>query len=134
MANKFEKMEKRIDNLEERITKIEERLQSENPPTKRKPTSLPEFKLNYKPSNNKEKAVMVGYFYEKEKNMNNFTVNEIKDGFKKCKYPLPANMSDVIARASKDGLIMKAGKEGKYTQWMLTETGEKFVEGELKNE
>jgi hypothetical protein len=60
--------------------------------------------------------------------MEGFTVDDLKDGFRKCKWKTPANMSDVVSKAAGKGLFMEIGEQDGKKKWMLTETGEDYVE------
>lgn len=135
MSEEIEELRERLNEHEERISSLESLIEDEGPEAVReKPLSLPEFKQDYSPSIHREKAVMIGYFLEKHRGKENFLVSDTKDGFKKCKYKLPANLSDVLSDASKQGHLMEVGEEGGKKLWMLTETGENFVEEELRDE
>ncbi len=134
MTDGIKELISKINELEGRIEKIEYMIVNDKISIKGKPNSLSGFKLYYNLSNNFEKILMIGYFLEKEKSFEHFTMDDVEDGFKKCKYPLPANMSDFFLKASGKGWLMKIGVEGRKILWTLTETGERYVEEVMKYE
>lgn len=124
-----EELEKRVKELENRVRKLErqgaEEIHRQSGGT---PVALAEFKQDFKTDTYADKATVVGRYLEKHDGMEGYTVEDLKDGFKKCKWKNPANMSDVVSKAARKGLFMEIGEQDGKKKWMLTETGEEHVE------
>lgn len=123
-------LEERVEDLERRVRKLEQRDTGANSQKREgKPVALPEFKQDFEPSTYADKATVVSRYLEKHEDMEGFTVDDLKDGFRKCKWKTPANMSDVVSKAAgRRGLFMEIGEKDGKKKWMLTETGEEHVE------
>lgn len=121
---------KMFEQHESRIKALEDRFQKEQINTSAsKAVSIKEFMILKKPKNDLEKTLAIGYFLEKHQRLANFTSSELVSGFGSAKEPSPTNISDMIAKNIKKGLMMEATgkKEGKRA-YNLTSSGEKFVE------
>lgn len=126
-------LRERVTSLEREVEEIKEKLyESESSSSGLediKPVSLPEFKLDYSPSTFAEKALVIGRFFETQGGKDNFSIEDLKTGFKKCKWQLPANLSDSVGKAAgRKGWFMEDGKNEEGNKlWMLTETGEEHL-------
>ncbi|WEL19518.1 hypothetical protein SVXNc_0498 [Candidatus Nanohalococcus occultus] len=66
---------------------------------------------------------------EKHEGKENFDTYDLSQGFKLCKWKRPANMPDIVSKAAESKeLFMKDGEKDGKKKWMLTETGEEYVE------
>ncbi|ELZ96087.1 hypothetical protein C440_05340 [Haloferax mucosum ATCC BAA-1512] len=116
---------KRLSDLEDRVSSLEGQIAGQAQPASK--SEIRSFVEDWDPDTHKERAVVIGYFIEHGRGENNFTVEDITDGYRECKIQEPANMSDILAGAEKEGLAMRDGKEGRLQNWVLTADGEKFV-------
>lgn len=91
-----------------------------------------EFYIRYNPKTSTEKTLVVISFLEK-KGIENITIKEIAEGFREMREPTPPNVSDKIQLLDKRGFLMKVDKMDKRHCWLLSNSGEKFLEG-MKNE
>lgn len=124
-----EELEERVKELERRVRKLEKQdTVTNNQESRGKAVALAEFKQNFETSTYADKATMVSRYLEKHENMEGFTVDDLKEGFRKCKWKTPANMSDIVSKAAAKGLFMEIGEQDGKKKWMLTETGEEHVE------
>lgn len=117
--------EKRIHNLE---AEIFSRAQIP-PPAIKKALSLREFLLDKKPAGMYQIGLAIVYYFEKYENMSSFTREDLAEGFRQAKEPLPSNLSAVIYKNSERGLLMEAKeKKNNKNAWIITNSGEKLVE------
>lgn len=124
-----ENLEERVEDLERRVRELEQQDTKENSEeTGDKPVALAEFKQDFNPDTYADKATVVSRYLEKHERIEGFTVDDLKEGFRKCKWKRPANMSDVVSKAAGKGLFMEIGEQEGKKKWMLTETGEEHVE------
>jgi hypothetical protein len=58
-----------------------------------------------------------------------FNIDDLRKGFRAAGEPSPGNVSDTILKNVKKGHAMDAGeKKDNAKSWVLTNTGEQFVE------
>lgn len=126
MNEENEVVRDRIQELEERVGAIEEQIESGD--ISYGTPDLRAFVEQIDPSTHVERSVAIGYYLENQKGKNNFTVDDIGEGYRTCKIQKPANMSDALANAENRGWVMRDGVNEQYQQWILTRDGEQFVE------
>lgn len=130
--SEIEDIKKKLDEHEKRISKLEEFL-PKTPIVKTKKISIKEFILSKKPKNDTDKTLTIGYFLEKHEGVTPFNVKDIENGFRNAREPLPKNLSDKIQMNAKKGFIMLAKeRKDKLLSWVLTNSGEKYVENGFK--
>ncbi len=121
LMKKFEDHERRISSLEGMSTK---KMQAEG-----KKLSVKEFLLIKKPTDDVQRTLVIGYYLEHYKSIDNFNVRDLADGFRLAKEPPPININDKVNMNIHKGHIMEAKeKKDKSKAWVLTNSGEKFVE------
>jgi len=133
-------IEKKIISLEERIKKIEDRLPFATSAENRtnisqtaKKLSIKEFLMTKNLTDDVVRTLAIAYFLEHFSEMTSFNVDDINNqGFRLAKIKPPLNTNDKININIKKGYIMDATekKEAKKA-WVLTATGESFVENDL---
>lgn len=123
-------LEERVEELERRVRKLEtqETKQQNSDGREDKPVALAEFKQDFETETYADKATVVSRYLEKHEDKEGFTSDDLKDAFKKCKWKRPANMSDIVSKAAGKDLFMEIGEQDGKKKWMLTETGEDYVE------
>lgn len=100
-----------------------------------KKLSIKEFMLTKKPKGNVQKTLVIGYYLEHFDGMDRFNARDLAEGFRSAKEPLPANINDKANSNIENGHMMPVKeKKDKFKAWVLTNTGEKFVDGGLKTE
>lgn len=122
LTDRISALETEVGSLKERLDNLES---TSNELSHDKPISIAEYKLDFTPSKHAEKALIIGRYYETHGGQRNFSIEDIKDGYRKCKWKPPANPSDTIGKAAgKQGWFMEDGttEDGKKL-WMVTETG-----------
>ncbi len=139
MGNNTQIVEKRISSIEERLEALESFIliptsTSSFPPQRLKQMSAKEFLLSKKISSIVEITLALAYYLERVGQLNSFNIKDIAGVFQAAKEKSPANLNDMINKNIKKGYMMEARelKDNKKA-WVLTSTGEKFVESELNN-
>ncbi|WP_152043483.1 hypothetical protein [Salinigranum salinum] len=125
MRDDVEALQKRVQDLEERVATIEERFESGDVPDET--VGLRAFVEQVDPATHVERAVTIGYHLETQQGQENFTIEDIEEGYRTCKIQKPANTSDSLANAEERGWLMRDGKDEHYQLWMLTREGEQHV-------
>lgn len=121
----------------EKLEEIEQRLDKlEGVPRKQvnegKVLSIKEFILNKKPSDDIQKTLVIGYYLEHYSGKKSFNVRDLVEGFRSARESVPGNVNDKVNINISKGHMMDAReKKDKLKAWVLTNTGEKFVDNEL---
>lgn len=121
----------------EKLEEIEQRLDKlEGVPRKQvnegKVLSIKEFILNKKPSDDIQKTLVIGYYLEHYSGEKSFNVRDLVEGFRSARESVPGNVNDKVNINISKGHMMDAReKKDKLKAWVLTNTGEKFVDNEL---
>jgi hypothetical protein len=128
-----EELLKRLEDLERRVAVLEKPASTPLPPQNAKPLSLREFMLSKSPQTEVDVAIVIAYYFEKHSGISSFTSEDLKNGFAQAKEPSPVNPSEVLAKNARKGFIMEASEKKKGLKaWVLTNTGERYVENGLK--
>lgn len=123
----IEAIKKQLENHEKRITNLEAQPQIKTPSTKK--LSIKEFILSKKPETDLDKALVIGYYLEKNDDCSPFNVKDIENGFRNAKETPPKNINDAINKNIGKGFMMEAkGKKDSKMAWELTNLGEQCVE------
>ncbi len=128
-----EEFEKILKDHEQRIAGLEKMLfvsdSSDLSISPLKKISMKEFLIEKAPKSDVQKTLCIGYFLEKYGGHISFNLNDIEEGFRQAKEPVPGNINDKVNKNIRQGLIMDA-KEKKDSKkaWSLTRTGETQVE------
>lgn len=121
-------IEERLASLEARVARLEGAPKAQMPNTG-KPQSLREFINSLKPKSANDTALAIGYYAEIIEASGFFTNDTLRDGFAQAKLVPPKNLSDVVGKNAKKGFIMPARDvESKLPAWVLTNTGEAYIE------
>ena len=126
MSDTVEALREQVQALEERVATLEARIESGDRPTRE--TDLRALVEQFDPSTHVERAVVIGYHLETHQGRENFTIEDIEEGYRTCKMQKPSNTSDVLANAEQRGWAMRDGKEDHYQLWVVTREGEQIVE------
>jgi len=125
----LEDHERRIKALEDRSTFLSDSHEPE------KPISIKEFMLSKKPTNDVQKTLAIGYFLEKYEGFSCFNAHDIENGFSNAKEPKPENINLCIIKNIKKGHMMESKeKKDNKKAWVITSSGERFVENGFKKE
>lgn len=130
--NELDEIKKILDQHDQRISELEKQTK-EKPLMVKKEQSIREFFLSKKPKGDVLKTLWIGYYLEKHEGFQSFNIKDIENGFKLCKEPKPTKLSDKIFQNCKRGFMMDCKeKKDKLKAWVLTNTGEGYVEESLK--
>jgi hypothetical protein len=95
--------------------------------------SIREFLLKHPPTNDVQRTLAVGYYFETYEGMGTFTRADLEKGYRDAKHSLPSNMSMNIQQCVKAGNMMEAKeKKDNKPAYVVTSTGELFVESYYK--
>ena len=130
MKEEIEKLWGTIEELDKRVSNLEKILSSgSRKKISQEKISIKEFIVSKKPLDNIKLVLVLGYYFEKYENMNNFNIQDLKRGFESAKEKFPSNMNHFVNLNIKKNHIMAASqKKDKLTAWQLTNDGEKIVE------
>src|SRR2546430_8087789 len=133
----LQQIAERLLSLEKRMTELEVRL-SDRPAPQRpidaKEVSVKEFVIEKKPSNDVEKTLVIGYFLERYAGIAPYNVDDLSRHFQLAKEAIPGNINDKVNMNIKKGHMAEAReKKNKKKAWMLTNSGERFVENGFKD-
>lgn len=141
--NKTVELEKRIIDLEAKLEDLTQKVSNfiQNSdfgmaiPKNRKKMSAKEFLLAYKVSTSIQKTLLFCYFLENYVGFLSFNTVDLENVFRQAKEPLPKNINDMINKNIAKGFLMDVPelKEGKKA-WVVTASGERFIEEGIKNE
>lgn len=132
-----------IKQLNEKITSLEKRvsaLEGKNNPAGAEPTnsdkklSVKEFILSKNPSGDVQKTLAVAYYLEKYEELTSFNADDLRHGFQLAKEAIPENINDKININIRKGHMAEAkDKKEKKKAWIVTNSGEKFLNDGLKD-
>ena len=129
-------VKQRLAALEERVARIEAARSS--PRTAhadlgKKKIAAREFLLTKQLKTETQKTLVLGYYLEHVQSVSPFNIEDLVTVFQSAKEKRPQNMNDAVNKNVARGLLMEtAEKKGSKKAWVLTSTGEKYVEEELK--
>lgn len=126
-------IEERLAELEARVNRIEAKnlAQTSASPSQKK-ISAKEFLLTKEITSDAQKIVVLGYYLEKIEGLPLFNVDDLVGAFKRANEKRPQNMNDMVNKNVARGLIMEAEeKKDLKKAWVLTATGEKYIEEDI---
>ena len=127
-------IKKKLEEHDDRISKLEGLLQKK-PEVAKKKISIKEFILSKKPKKDVQKTLAIGYYLEKYEGLYSFTAKDLENGFRKAKERAPNNINNKVIKNIDQGLMMDAeDKKDNLKAWVLTNSGEKYVENGFKKE
>lgn len=125
-------LQERISLLEARVAKLETQPSLETSIIAndgKKKLSLKEFMISKTLNNDVQRALAIAFYLEKHEHLISFNAQDIKNGFKMAKEPLPKNVNDKINLNIQKGFIMEVDEKKENTKaWTITNSGERFVE------
>ena len=132
--------EERLSILEQRVSDIENQLSvgnslgSQESNTNGKRLSVKEFVLDKKPKGDVQKTLVISHYLEKYENMTSINVDDLAKYFRLAKEPVPSNLNDKINMNIRKGHMTEAeSKKENKKAWVVTNTGEQFIENEFKD-
>lgn len=129
-------IEDELQKLEARVASLERAINTTGhvPTGSKKALSVREFINLTKAETQNDRLLIIGYFYEAILGNGFFTNDDLKSGFAQAKMIGPKNISDAVAQNARKGLIMEhSSRVGRSKSWVLTNTGEAFVDSLMEN-
>ena len=127
-------MKNKLEEHEKRISKLESTFQAK-PETAAKKVSIKEFILSKKPKDHVHKALTIGYYLENYEGLSSFNVKDLERGFRAAKEKVPGNTWDKVLKNVQKGHMMEAEqKRDGMKAYVLTGTGEQYVDNDFKKE
>lgn len=129
---------KQIENLQKRVAVLERVLINDEKTAdvgdkKSKTQSVREFLLTKRPSTANDHTLVLGYYVEQFSGQGYFSADDIRAAYRSAKLPGPKNVNDTINKNVVKGFIMESGlADLPVKTWVLTASGEDYVEKELK--
>lgn len=124
-----EKMEA-TDKLRERVRELEEKVEGKDMVVE---DSMEQFVRKVKPENHQQCAIAIAYYLD-VKNGVEFTMEDINEGFKECRWNKYSNMR-MLKSCLKKEWIRKAEENSEGdTLWIVTNDGLEFVEEKIQDE
>lgn len=127
-------LQKQIDDLKQRVASLEDIVFQEKKSNRvkghrKKKLSIREFLIEKKPSNDVEKTLAIGYYFEKYGGVSSFNVDDLQQGYEKAKEKRPINLNDKVNLNIKKGHIAEASeKKNNKKAWYVTNSGATFLE------
>lgn len=128
-------IEERVSSLEQRVADLETQLSAssaaggQDSNTNGKKLSIKEFVLEKKPKGDVQKTLVISHYLEKYENMTSVNVDDLAKYFRLSKEPVPGNLNDKINMNIRKGHMTEAEeKKDNKKAWVVTNTGEQFVE------
>lgn len=136
IEKEISKLKNEIAALKERVASIEKLVTGPAREGIKKPTSIKEFILAKRPADDNQKILAIAYFLEKYEDLTSFNVQDLANGFERAREKIPANINDRMNKIiANTGYIMEAKeKKDNLKAWLLTNSGEHFVEENLPPE
>jgi len=124
----------RLVELELRVSELEKLLRVPNVSVRgAKELTVKEFILNKLPKNDVEKTLAIGYYLERFSGLSSFNVDDLTHHFQLAKEAIPLNVNDKVNLNIKKGHLAEAKeRKGNKKAWIVTNSGEQFVERGFK--
>ncbi len=126
LPNQIEEIRNRLLRLESRVTRLEGPHAPRPSPSKK--TSIKEFIIEKRISTDTDKAVVICSYLEKFAGLESLNIDNIGNGFREAKEPVPKNLNETVNKNVKKGYLMESGEKDGKKAWTLTNSGERFVE------
>ena len=128
------KIKKRLEEHNERISKLESLFQAK-PEAIRKEVSVKEFILSKKPKTDIQKTITIAYYLEKYRGLPSLNVKELENEFRDAREKVPKNINLCVIKNIEKGHMMETKeKKNNLKAWILTNSGEEYVESDFKKE
>ena len=130
LADRVLALEKRMQALEARLSRNALVTGSKGA----KKLSIKEFIISKSPSNDVEKTLAIAYFLERYTGAASFNTDDLSQYFQLAKEATPLNINDKVNLNIKKGHLAEASeKKDKKKAWIVTNSGERFVESDFKD-
>ena len=131
IEQRFDEVNKRLHELEKRIRKLEEDSGQARPKSRAKTISINEFMQHQNTRSDVQSILAVGYYLEKYEGLSPFNAKDLSDAYKRLKIPKSGAINynyKVIRNIQQGYMTENREKKDKQKAWLLTTSGETFVE------
>ncbi len=102
------------------------------PVSQPKKQSAKEFLIGKNISSELQRVVALAFYLERQEALTSFNVSDLEAAFRQAREKLPKNMNDAVNKNIARGFLMEAAeKKDSKKAWLLTATGERYVETDL---
>ena len=130
MSEELKEIKNILGKLDERISRLEASLGDKTKPIEeKKKLAVREFMLQKEVITGTDKTLVLGYYLEKFEQLDSFNVDDIERAFREAKEPVPGNINEAVNKNIRKGFMMSSGEKDGKNAWILTNSGEKFVDG-----
>lgn len=133
----LKQLAEKVSSLEKRVAQLEAHQGGDvvQPGVKEgKGLSIKEFMLSKKPSGDVQKTLVIACYLEKYERLASFNIEDLARGFQLAKESTPENINDKINMNIRKGHITEAKeKKDNKKAWIVTNTGEQFLENGFKD-
>ena len=129
MSEELKEIKNLLGKLDERISRLEASLGDKTKPIEKKKLSVKEFMLEKEVITGTDKTLVLGYYLEKFEQLESFNVDDIDRAFREAREPVPGNINEAVNKNIRKGFMMSSGEKDGKNAWILTNSGEKFVDG-----
>lgn len=131
----LEKLERRVSKLEAVAVGGEPSSEEQKKPDEKKKLSVKEFLKEKKPKDYTQTALAIGFYLEKYERFPSFNTKDLENGFTAARETPPKNLNDTANMNANNKHTMECKeKKDKRKAWVLTRTGEDYVESGFKKE
>lgn len=131
MSEEIEELRTQVKDLQERVSELEQRLDGGG--SQEDAGDIRQFVESLNPSSHTERSLAIAYYLETYRGQENFTVNDIEEGYRECRVQAAGNMSDVLGRMEGNNWLLRDGKENRKQLWRLTANGLDKVEEAIED-
>ena len=134
--NALSRLEAMLKDHEERIRSLEKRFVEAPPPSEEKPVpqapkgpSIRQFMVEKSPTDDVQRALVIGYYLERHAEFKSFNAKDIEKGFVDAREKVPGNVPDKLLKNVWKGAMMQVqeDKDG-LKAYVLTNAGTKLAE------
>ena len=93
--------------------------------------SINEFLARLSVESYPERVTAIAYYQLHNQQSQGVTLEDFRRAFSVARIPGPKNLSDVIAKCIRRGLLMDAESRDGQRAWQITQTGERSIEERL---
>jgi transcription termination factor NusB len=132
IIDQIAELERKLSAHEKRLSILEGLFKTETEHVKKK-LSIKEFILTKNVKDDQQNTLAIGYFLEKYENYISFNIRDLEQGFRDAKMKPPQNINDKVNKNIIKGYMMEnREKKDNKKAWVITNTGEIFVEAGFK--
>lgn len=92
---------------------------------------LAEFLVTRKVTTHPDRVVAIAYFTYHTEHGSGVTTHDLTEAYSRARVKKPQNFPDVIAACVRKGRLVEGERKDGMKAWVITRTGEAFIEGSL---